>query len=97
MILALMLVYMVLACQHESLRDPSVMCSVPMAAIGVLLTSPHGHHLNVQPHIGCIMLGGIVVSTPSCSSIRPVASDGRRHEPATPSPRPGAAASGPFS
>jgi HAE1 family hydrophobic/amphiphilic exporter-1 len=64
LILALILVYMVLACQYESLRDPVVvMVSVPLAAIGVLwmlfLTKTT---LNVQSYIGCIMLGGIVVN-----------------------------------
>lgn len=64
MVLALVLVYMVLACQYESLRDPIiVMCSVPMAAIGVLLMLYFtGTTLNVQSYIGCIMLGGIVVN-----------------------------------
>ncbi len=64
MILALALVYMVLACQYESLRDPViVMCSVPMAAIGVLITLYlTDTTLNVQSYIGCIMLGGIVVN-----------------------------------
>jgi HAE1 family hydrophobic/amphiphilic exporter-1 len=39
LVLALMLVYMVLACQYESLRDPLiVMFSVPVAAVGVLVT-----------------------------------------------------------
>jgi HAE1 family hydrophobic/amphiphilic exporter-1 len=38
-VLALTLVYMVLACQYESLRDPLVvMFSVPLAAIGVFAT-----------------------------------------------------------
>ncbi len=62
--LALLLVYMVLACQYESLRDPLVvMASVPMAAIGVLITLFLTHTtLNVQSYIGCIMLGGIVVN-----------------------------------
>ena len=64
LVLALVLVYMVLACQYESLRDPLVvMFSVPLAAIGVLvalfITSTT---LNVQSYIGCIMLGGIVVN-----------------------------------
>lgn len=64
MVLALILVYMVLACQYESLRDPLVvMCSVPVAAIGVLVTLfITGTTLNVQSYIGCIMLGGIVVN-----------------------------------
>lgn len=62
--LALVLVYMVLACQYESLRDPLVvMLSVPVAATGVLLTLWLTETtLNVQSYIGCIMLGGIVVN-----------------------------------
>jgi HAE1 family hydrophobic/amphiphilic exporter-1 len=62
--LALLLVYMVLACQYESLRDPLVvMFSVPLAAIGVLLMLfLTGTTLNVQSYIGCIMLGGSVVN-----------------------------------
>jgi HAE1 family hydrophobic/amphiphilic exporter-1 len=64
LILALALVYMVLACQYESLRDPLVvMLSVPVAAIGVLVTLFITETtLNVQSAIGCIMLGGIVVN-----------------------------------
>jgi HAE1 family hydrophobic/amphiphilic exporter-1 len=63
-VLALVLVYMVMACQYESLRDPFVvMFSVPLSAIGVililLLTNTT---FNVQSFIGCIMLGGIVVN-----------------------------------
>jgi HAE1 family hydrophobic/amphiphilic exporter-1 len=62
--LALVLVYMVLACQYESLRDPLVvMFSVPLAAVGVLVTLfLTNTTLNVQSFIGCIMLGGIVVN-----------------------------------
>ncbi len=62
--LALALVYMVLACQYESLRDPLVvMMSVPLAAIGVVLTLfLTDTTLNIQSYIGCIMLGGIVVN-----------------------------------
>jgi HAE1 family hydrophobic/amphiphilic exporter-1 len=64
LVLALILVYMVLASQYESLRDPLVvMMSVPLAAVGVLvilfLTNTT---LNLQSYIGCIMLGGIVVN-----------------------------------
>ena len=64
LVLALALVYMVLACQYESLRDPVVvMFSVPFAAIGVLvMLFLTGTTLNVQSYIGCIMLGGIVVN-----------------------------------
>jgi HAE1 family hydrophobic/amphiphilic exporter-1 len=63
-VLALILVYMVMACQYESLRDPFVvMFSVPMAAIGVLLVLfLTDTTFNVQSFIGCIMLGGIVVN-----------------------------------
>jgi HAE1 family hydrophobic/amphiphilic exporter-1 len=64
LVLALVLVYMVLACQYESLRDPLVvMMSVPLAAVGVLVTLfLTATTLNIQSYIGCIMLGGIVVN-----------------------------------
>ncbi|MEJ2166728.1 MAG: efflux RND transporter permease subunit, partial [Desulfobacterales bacterium] len=64
LVLALALVYMVLACQYESLRDPLVvMFSVPLAIIGVLVTLfVTKTTLNIQSYIGCIMLGGIVVN-----------------------------------
>jgi HAE1 family hydrophobic/amphiphilic exporter-1 len=64
LVLALVLVYMVLACQYESLRDPLVvMFSVPLAAVGVLVMLFFTKTtLNVQSYIGCIMLGGIVVN-----------------------------------
>ncbi len=63
-ILALLLVYMVMAMLYESLRDPFiVMFSVPLAIIGVviilILTNTT---LNLQTYIGLIMLGGIVVN-----------------------------------
>jgi len=62
--LALLLVYMVLAAQYESLRDPMVvMFSVPLAAIGVILVLfLTKTTMNLQSAIGCIMLGGIVVN-----------------------------------
>ncbi len=64
LILALVLVYMVLASQYESLRDPLiVMLSVPLASIGVtLMLFLTGTTFNLQSYIGCIMLGGIVVN-----------------------------------
>ncbi len=64
LLLALLLVYMVMASQYESLLDPLVvMLSVPVAAVGVLVTLYlTGSTLNVQSYIGCIMLGGIVVN-----------------------------------
>lgn len=63
-ILAVLLVYMVLACQYESLRNPLVVIfSVPTAAIGVVATLLlTGTTFNLQSGIGCIMLGGIVVN-----------------------------------
>ncbi|MCI3951574.1 MAG: acriflavin resistance protein [Burkholderiales bacterium] len=62
--LALVLVYMVLAAQYESLRDPFVvMGSVPFAAVGVLLMLFLTRTtLNLQSFIGCILLAGIVVN-----------------------------------
>lgn len=64
LLLALLLVYMVLACQYESLRDPLiVMLATPLAAIGVILTLVlTDTTLNLQSGIGCIMLGGIVIN-----------------------------------
>ena len=64
LILALVLVYMVMACLYESLRDPFVvMFSVPLAIIGVILMLfLTNTTLNLQSFIGCIMLGGIVVN-----------------------------------
>ncbi len=63
-ILSLVLVYMVMAMQYESLRDPLiVMFSVPLAVIGVIfilfLTKTT---FNVETYIGCIMLAGIVIN-----------------------------------
>jgi HAE1 family hydrophobic/amphiphilic exporter-1 len=64
LVLALVLVYMVLASQYESLRDPLViMLSVPVATVGVLLTLfLTDTTLNLQSAIGCIMLSGIAVN-----------------------------------
>jgi HAE1 family hydrophobic/amphiphilic exporter-1 len=63
-LLAIALVYMVLACQYESLRDPLVvMLSVPFAAVGVLVTLYlSGTTINIQSGIGCVVLGGVVVN-----------------------------------
>jgi HAE1 family hydrophobic/amphiphilic exporter-1 len=64
LLLSLVLVYMVMACLYESLVDPLVvMFSVPLAAIGVVVTLfITDTTFNVQSFIGCIMLGGIVVN-----------------------------------
>jgi HAE1 family hydrophobic/amphiphilic exporter-1 len=64
LVLAVLLVYAVMASQYESLRDPFIiMFSVPVAAIGVVLSllltkTP----FSMQAYIGIIMLAGIVVS-----------------------------------
>ncbi|MGC9453751.1 MAG: efflux RND transporter permease subunit [Phycisphaerae bacterium] len=64
LILSLVLVYIVMACLYESLRDPFVvMFSVPLAVIGVvLMLLVTRTTLNMQSYIGGIMLGGIVVN-----------------------------------
>jgi len=64
LILALILVYMVMASLYESIRYPLiVMFSVPFASIGVILMLYlTGTTFNVQSYIGTIMLGGIVVN-----------------------------------
>ena len=64
LVLAILLVYAVMASQYESLRDPFIiMFSIPVAAIGVvlglLLTRTA---FSLQAYIGIIMLAGIVVS-----------------------------------
>ncbi len=63
-IMALILIYMVMAGQFERFLDPLVvMCAVPLAVIGVvptlLLT---GTTINIQSLMGIIMLIGIVVN-----------------------------------
>ena len=64
LILAVILVYAVMASQYESLRDPFIiMFSIPVASIGVvtaLLVTDTA--FNMQAFIGLIMLAGIVVS-----------------------------------
>ncbi|HEY0678662.1 MAG TPA: efflux RND transporter permease subunit, partial [Chitinophagaceae bacterium] len=62
MILALLLIYMILAAQFESLRDPLIiMLTVPMAITGALL-SLHlfNQSLNVFSQIGIITLIGLI-------------------------------------
>ncbi|MDQ2069237.1 efflux RND transporter permease subunit [Natronospira bacteriovora] len=64
MIMAIILVYMVLASLYESLRDPLiVMFTVPLAIIGVsFMLFLTGTTFNMQSMIGMIMLVGIVVN-----------------------------------
>jgi HAE1 family hydrophobic/amphiphilic exporter-1 len=64
LILAIVLVYTVMASQYESLRDPFIIIfSIPLAAIGVvgalMITNTP---FSMQAYIGVIMLAGIVVS-----------------------------------
>ena len=84
-LLALVLVYMVLASLYESLKYPFVvMFSVPLAVIGVvLMLLLTGTSFNVQSYIGCIMLGGIVVNNAHLvgGPYQPVAPAGK-HAPA---------------
>ncbi|MBD3265752.1 MMPL family transporter [bacterium] len=64
LVLALILVYMVMASLFESLLHPFViMFSLPLAAVGVIWAfSLTGQTLNLMGYIGIIMLAGIVVN-----------------------------------
>ena len=64
LLLAVVLVYMVMAAQFENLLDPFVvMFSIPMASIGVVATLfLTGTTFNIQSYIGMVMLAGIVVN-----------------------------------
>jgi HAE1 family hydrophobic/amphiphilic exporter-1 len=64
LLLAVILVYAVMASQYESLRDPFIiMFSIPLASIGVVLALKlTGTAFSLQAYIGVIMLAGIVVS-----------------------------------
>ena len=63
-ILAIFLIYLVMAGQFESFRDPFiVLFTIPMALIGIVLTMILLNTIfSVQAFIGCIMLAGIVVN-----------------------------------
>jgi hydrophobic/amphiphilic exporter-1 (mainly G- bacteria), HAE1 family len=64
LLLAMILVYMVMAAQFESLRDPLlIMFSLPLAAVGILVSLwVSGSTINVNSFIGIILLTGIVVN-----------------------------------
>ena len=64
LILAIVLVYTVMASQYESLRDPFIIISsIPLAAIGVVtMLLVTDTPFSMQAYIGVIMLAGIVVS-----------------------------------
>jgi hydrophobe/amphiphile efflux-1 (HAE1) family protein len=61
-LLALVLIYLTLAAQFESFRDPlTIMITVPLAIAGALLALwMFGHTLNIFSQIGIIVLIGIV-------------------------------------
>ena len=64
LILSLILVFMVLAAQFESIIQPFViMLTIPLAGVGTVLTFFFlGKTLNMMAYIGIIMLGGIAVN-----------------------------------
>ena len=61
-VLALVLIYLVLAAQFESFRDPvTIMFTVPLSMMGALLAMKlYGQTLNIFSQIGIIMLIGLV-------------------------------------
>jgi len=61
-VLALVLIYLILAAQFESFRDPLIiMLTVPLALIGALLSMKlYGQTMNIFSQIGLIMLIGLV-------------------------------------
>jgi len=64
LLLSLVLVFMVLAAQFESLLQPLIiMLTIPLAGVGTVLTFfLFGKSLNMMAYIGIIMLGGIAVN-----------------------------------
>jgi HAE1 family hydrophobic/amphiphilic exporter-1 len=64
LMLSLILVFMVLAAQFESIIQPFVvMLTIPLAGVGTVLTFfLLGKTLNMMAYIGIIMLGGIAVN-----------------------------------
>jgi multidrug efflux pump len=61
-VLALILIYLILAAQFESFRDPMIiMFTVPLSVIGALLAIKlYGQTMNIFSEIGIIMLIGLV-------------------------------------
>ncbi|MFH1214689.1 MAG: efflux RND transporter permease subunit [Candidatus Neomarinimicrobiota bacterium] len=64
LVLAIFLIYLVMAGQFESFRDPLVVLfAIPMGLIGVVITMILTDTIfSMQAFIGCIMLAGIVVN-----------------------------------
>jgi len=63
-LLAVLLMYMVMAAQFESLKDPLlILVTLPLASVGVVLVLIFWNTtLNVQSFIGLIVLAGVVVN-----------------------------------
>ncbi len=80
-LMAIILMYMVMASQFESLLHPLlILFSVPLGAIGVMLMLVlSGTTLNVQSFIGVVMLAGIVVN--NAIVLIDYANQLREHEP----------------
>jgi hydrophobic/amphiphilic exporter-1 (mainly G- bacteria), HAE1 family len=83
-ILAVLLMYMVMASQFESLGDPVlILLTLPLAAIGVVaILLVTATTLNVQSFIGLVMLAGIVVN--NAIVLVDYMNQLRRREPDTP-------------
>jgi HAE1 family hydrophobic/amphiphilic exporter-1 len=64
LLLSILLVYMVMAAQFESLVHPfTILLTVPLALVGAILTFwITGNTLNIMAYIGMIMLAGIAVN-----------------------------------
>ncbi|MDR2413686.1 MAG: efflux RND transporter permease subunit [Odoribacteraceae bacterium] len=64
LLLSILLVYMVMAAQFESLRHPfTILLTIPLAGVGVILSFLlTGQTLNMMAFIGIIMLVGIAVN-----------------------------------
>ncbi|MBN2166017.1 MAG: efflux RND transporter permease subunit [Marinilabiliaceae bacterium] len=64
LILAIILVYMVMAAQFESLLHPfTILLSIPFAGVGVVMAFLiMGQNMNIMALIGIVMLGGIAVN-----------------------------------
>ena len=63
--LSILLVYMVMAAQFESLRHPfTILLTIPLAGVGCILAFLlTGQTLNMMAFIGIIMLAGIAVNS----------------------------------
>ena len=83
LLLAVFLVYVIMASTFESLFHPLViLCSLPLAAVGVVgLLYPLGVNLSVVALIGVIVLAGVVVGLSPVTAPPVTASDGASNAP----------------